>query len=65
MTDDSKKIPTWAKREPLSKVEVVDRLNDMGSAAYACARATTDPDARAGYVDRSHAMREAARLLGA
>ena len=65
MAQDEKKIPTWAKRERLSKEQVKERLLSAADAAWGMAVATTnDEDVRAGYMDRCHMLREALRHLG-
>lgn len=62
-TDTKVKIPAWAIRKPLTQADTIAKLNDMASAAYSCARTTTEPAVREGYMDRCHALREAARHL--
>jgi hypothetical protein len=62
-TDAPTKVPTWAKRSLLDRSTVVEQLEAMASAAYACARATTEEAARTGYMNRCHALREAVRYL--
>lgn len=65
MTDREQKTPTWALRDQLTLEATIAKLEDMATAAYSCARTTTDVDVRAGTMDRCHVLREAARLLRA